>query len=171
MIMKRLSLGLLLLCLLTPGDRALSGAWGRVFAIEIRGDGLAEPLVITDSTIVDELSFWVGPGTGYSEFMGPVNHDASIVDWARGEVTGKPDGLASYEVRFLLEPRDDPPSYVVLYEPDPANGSGYIFYTGESDNIVAHGVTGTWRYASSRWNDEVGAAIFANARIPSEAPK
>jgi hypothetical protein len=46
-----------------------------------------------------------------------------------------------------------------LYEPDPANHSGYIYYTGKGDNIVAHSVTGTWRYASSRWNEKVGAAI------------
>ena len=40
-----------------------------MFAIEVHGDALAKPLVITDSSTVDGLSFWVGPGTGYSEFM------------------------------------------------------------------------------------------------------
>lgn len=157
--MKRLSLGLLLVYLVTLLEPAWSGAWGRLFAVEVHEESLAKPLVITDSAIVDELTFWVGPGTGFSEFMGPVNLEASIVDWDRGEVTERPDGLATYEVRFLLEPRENPPTYIVLYEPDPANNSGYIYYTGKGDNIVAHGVSGTWRYASHRWNDRVGTAI------------
>ncbi|MEO1244869.1 MAG: hypothetical protein AAFX56_04210 [Pseudomonadota bacterium] len=157
--MQRLSFGLLLVFLLTLCEPAWSGGWGRVFAIEVHGDGFAKPLVITDSEIVDELTFWVGPGTRYRTFMGPVDLEASIVDWDRGEAVDRPEGLASYEVRFLLEPKDNPPAYIVLYEPDPANGSGYIYYTGKGGNIVYHGVSGTWRYASPRWNERVGAKI------------
>ena len=157
--MKQLSLGLLIVCLVILHESAWPGGWGRTFAIEVHGDALAKPLVITDSSTVDGLSFWVGPGTGYSEFMGPVNLELSIVDWDRGEAAKRPKGLASYEVRFLLEPRDDPPAYIVLYEPDPVNNSGYIYYPAKSGSIVAHGVSGTWRYASPRWNDRVGAAI------------
>lgn len=157
--MKKLSLGLLVVCLVTLHQFTWPGAWGRVFAIEVHGDALAKPLVITDSSTVDGLSFWVGPGTGYSEFMGPVNLELSIVDWDRGEAAKRPKGLASYEVRFLLEPRDDPPAYTILYEPDPDNDSGYIFYPANRNSIVTHGVDGTWRYASLRWNDKVGAAI------------
>jgi hypothetical protein len=158
--MKRATLVLLVVLLLTPHAPAWSGAWGRVFAIEIRGDALAEPLTITDPTVVQDLSFWVGPGTGFSEFMGPVSLDRSIVDWDRGEATDRPTGLETYEVRFLLEPRGDPPVYLVLYEPEPENGSGYIYYPADgSSGIVTHFVEDTWRYASSRWNERVGAAI------------
>ena len=157
--MQRLALGLLLVCLVTLHEPTWSGAWGRTFAIEVHGDAFAKPLVITDSAIVDELSFWVGPGTDDSEFMGPVNLELSVVDWDRGEATKRPKGLTSYEVRFLLEPRDDPPAYIVLYEPDPASNSGYIYYPVKSASIVTHSVSGTWRYASPRWNDRVGAAI------------
>ena len=157
--MKQFSLGLLLVCLVTLQESAWPGAWGRTFAIEVHGDALAKPLVITDPSTVDELSFWVGPGTGYSEFMGPVNLELSIVAWDRGEATKRPKGLASYEIHFLLEPRDDPPAYIVLYEPDSDNNSGYIYYPAKSGSIVAHGVSGTWRYASLRWNERVGAAI------------
>ena len=158
--MKQLSIGLLVVFLAILQAPAWSGAWGRVFAIEVRGSSLAEPLTITDPAIVQELSFWVGPGTNFSEFMGPVNREGSIVDWERGEATDRPSGLKRYEVRFLLEPRDDPPAYLVLYEPDPENGSGYIFYPAEgSSGIVTHLVEDTWRYASARWNVRVGAAI------------
>ncbi len=158
--MKPATTVLLMVLLLTPHAPAWSGAWGRVFAIEIRGDTLAKPLTITDPTVVHELSFWVGPGTGNRKFMGPVSLDRSIVDWNRGEATNRPTGLETYEVRFLLEPRDDPPVYLVLYEPDPENGSGYIYYPADgSSGIVTHFVEDTWRYASSRWNERVGAEI------------
>lgn len=158
--MKPATSVLLVVLLLTPHAPAWPGAWGQVFAIEIRGDALAEPLTLTDPTVVEELSFWVGPGTGYSKFMGPVSLDRSIVDWNRGEATDRPTGLETYEVRFLLEPRDDPPVYLVLYEPDPENGSGYIYFPADgSSGIVTHFVEDTWRHASSRWNERVGAEI------------
>lgn len=162
MLMKQLSLVLLLVFFLSLHDTTWSGAWGPVYAIEVSGDTFAEPLVITDPSVVEELSFWVGPGTGYSEFMGPVNHDLSIVDWNRGEVVNRPDGLATYEVRFLLEPKDNPPRYTIVYEPDAEGNSGYIYYPEMTNSIVTHLVDGTWRYASTRWNDRVGAAIAAH---------
>jgi hypothetical protein len=159
--MKRATLVLLAAFLLAPLGAAWSGAWGRVFVVEVSGSGLAEPLLITDSAVVEDLSFWVGPGTGFSEFMGPVNLERSIIAWDRGEATDRPSGLETYEVRFLLEPRDNPPAYVVLYQPDPANGSGYLYTAAASSHIVTHGVANTWRYASPLWNERVGAAISA----------
>jgi hypothetical protein len=158
--MNRAALVLLVTLLLAPLAPAWSGAWGRVFVVEVRGNGLAEPLIITDSSVVQDLSFWVGPGTGFSEFMGPVSLERSIITWDRGEATDRPSGLETYEVRFLLEPRDDPPAYVVQYEPDPTNGSGYIYTAASSGHIVTHGVAETWMYASPRWNERVGAAIL-----------
>jgi len=157
--MKRATLVLLVALVLAPQAPAWSGGWGRVFVVEVRGNGLAEPLIITDSAVVQDLSFWVGPGTGFSEFMGPVNLERSIIAWDRGAATDRPNVLETYEVRFLLEPRDDPPAYVVRYAPDPANGSGYIYTPASSGHIVAHGVAETWMYASPRWNERVGAAI------------
>jgi len=156
---KQPTLVLLLAILVTPQESAFSGGWGRTFAIEISGEALAQPIVLTDPTIVDALSFWVGPGTGFSEFMGPVDHELSIVAWDQGEVTDKPDGLVSYKVRFLLEPQNDPPAFTILYEPDPENDSGYIYYPTRTNSIVTHFVEGTWRYASARWNNKIGEAI------------
>lgn len=157
--MQRAMLVLLVVLALAPEAPAWSGGWGRVFAVEIRGNGLAEPLIITDSAIVQELSFWVGPGTSYREFLGPASLERSIIAWDRGKATDRPSGLETYEVRFLLEPRDHPPAYVVRYQPDAANGSGYIYTLASSGHIVTHGVADTWMYASSRWNERVGAAI------------
>ena len=165
--MKQLTFSLCITLILSSFSPTLAGGWGPVYALELRGEAFAEPLIITDPSIVEELSFWVGPGTGYSVFMGPVNHDLSIVDWDRGEVTARPSELPSYEVRFLLEPRIDPPKFIVTYEPDPENGSGYIYYPSKTNSIVTHMVDGTWRYASTRWNERVGAAIAAHLQSTS----
>jgi len=159
--MKQLSLSLFLMACLFLHGTTSAGGWGRVYAVEVRGDTFAAPLVITDPGIVKELSFWVGPGTRYRDFMSQGGSERSIVDWDRGEVTARPDGLASYEVRFLLEPRDNPAKYTVVYEPDPDNQSGYIFYP-TMNGVVTHRVDGTWRYASTRWNTRVGGAIAAH---------
>lgn len=157
--MKPLLIGFVLISLAIFHDVAFGGGWGPTFAIEIHGHDLDAPLTITEPSIVEGLSFWVGPGTGFSEFMGPVAYNKSIVDWDQGEVLEKREALPRYEVRFLLGSRDDPATFTVLYEPDPSNKSGYIYYPRKSSGIVTHGVDGTWRYASARWNDEVGAAI------------
>lgn len=154
---KNKSFFLLALILLAPLSPAWSGAWGPVFAVEIRGGTLAEPLTITDPSVIEELSFWVGPGTNFREFMGPVSLERSIVDWDRGEVAARPAGLAAFEVRFLLEPRNDPPAFLVLYEPDP--DGGYVYFPAASSHIVTHGVTDTWRYASARFDERIGGAI------------
>lgn len=167
--MKQLSLGFIFVLLFSFHGETWAGAWGPTFAIEVRGDAFAEPIVITDPSIVEELSFWVGPGTGFSEFMGPVNHDRSIVDWEHGEASDRPDGLASYEVRFLLEPRANPPVFTIMYEPDLENDSGYIYYPTGKNSIVTHRVDGTWRYASTQWNDKIGEAIAAH--LQSHAAK
>lgn len=156
---KRTALVLLLVLAISPHASVWSGGWGRVFALEIRSDTLAQPLTITDPRVVEELSFWVGPGTNFREFMGPVSLDRSIIDWDRGPAADLPVGLMTYEVRFLLEPQDDPPEYLVLYAPDPQNGSGYIYTPASSGHIVTHGVADAWMYASERWNARVGAAI------------
>lgn len=41
----------------------MAGGWGPVFAIELRGDGLEQPIEITDPSIFERSSRWEGPGT------------------------------------------------------------------------------------------------------------
>ncbi len=156
--MKQLSLSLLLLACAFLHGTTSAGGWGPVFAVEVRGETFATPLVITDPYIIKELSFWVGPGTRYNDFMTQGGQERSIVDWDRGEASSRPEGLTSYEVSFLLGARDNPAKYTVVYEPDHKNGLGYIYYPTETNGIVAHLVDG-WRYASIRWNTRVGSAI------------
>ena len=93
--MQRTTIRLLLLGLLTLHQVAYAGGWGRTFAIEVHADDLDAPLLIADPAIVKNLSFWVGPGTGFSDLMTAPRPDLSIVDWGRGEAIAKPRGTAT----------------------------------------------------------------------------
>ena len=135
--MMRLSMCLLLTAVFSLHDTAIAGGWGPTLAIEVRSVDFDEPLTITERSIVDGLSFWVGPGTGYSEFMGPVAYSKSIVNWDLDEVVTRREVLPLYEVRFLLGSLDDPAAYTVYYEPDRANNAGYIYYPKARFLIVA----------------------------------
>lgn len=50
--MKRLSIALFVAFLTILQAPAWSDAWGRVFAVEVRGDSQDEPLMLTDPAIV-----------------------------------------------------------------------------------------------------------------------
>ena len=147
---------------------AMAGGWGPTFAIELRGDGFEQPLVITDPSIVKKLSFWVGPGTNMTDFMCPDGAEKSIVDWDAGVVTDRPAGLRRIEVKFRVgwspESKD---AYFVLYEIEPGGSKGYIYHPG-TNAIVAHVRHGTWRRASDRWNEVIGAIVNKHMTVGAE---
>ena len=81
--MKRLSIFLISMFLACSSQSAMAGGWGPVFAIELRGDGLEQPIEITDPSILEKLSPWVGPGTQMRDFMRADGSEKSIVKWGR----------------------------------------------------------------------------------------
>ena len=100
--MKGLSTLTVSMFLACCSQSAMAGGWGPTFAIELRGDGLAKPLEITDPSILEKLSFWVGPGTNMTDFMRPDGSEKSIVNWDAGVVTDHPAGLQRVEVKFRV---------------------------------------------------------------------
>lgn len=156
----RLGLPGLFVCLLMAApDHLQAGGWGQTFAIEITSPQASEPLVVTDSQVVNSLSFWVGPGTGYSDLLTKPIPERSITNWQRGTATDLSDELPVFEVRFLLGSKANPATYTVLYAPDWQDNKGYIFYSPQSAHIVTHGVSGNWMHASQRWNETIGSAL------------
>ena len=100
--MKKISTLVELVFLVYCGQVAIAGGWGPTFAIELSGDGLAKPLEIAEPSILEGLSFWVGPGTGMRDFMAPNGSEKSIVNWSAGVVTDHPAGLQRVEVKFRV---------------------------------------------------------------------
>ncbi len=157
--MKRLSTLLGAMFLAFCSQSAMAGSWGPTFSIELRGDGLAKPLEITDPSILEKLSFWVGPGTNMTDFMRPDGSEKSIVNWDAGVVTDRPAGLQRVEVKFRVGwSSESTAAFFVLYEMELGGSTGYIYHP-ITNAIVAHVGEGAWRYASDRWNEMIGPII------------
>lgn len=157
--MKRLSTLFISMFLACYSQSAMAGAWGPVFAIELRGDGLEQPIEITDPSILEQLSFWVGPGTGMTDFMRADGSEKSIVKWDSGVVTRRPVRLQRVEVKFRVGwSPESTDAFFVLYEMEPGSSAGYIYHPA-TNYIVAHVNKGAWRNASDRWNRIIGPII------------
>ena len=157
--MKRLSTLIISMFLACCSQFAMAGGWGPTFAIELRGDGLEQPIVITDPSILEKLSFWVGPGTNMREFMRSDGSEKSIVNWHAGVVTERPAGLQRVEVKIRVGwSPESTAAFFVFYEMEPGSTTGYIYHPVRNA-IVAHVREGAWRYASDRWNEMIAPII------------
>ena len=157
--MKRLSTPIISTFLACCSQFAMAGGWGPTFAIELRGDGLEHPIEITDPSILEKLSFWVGPGTNMREFMRPDGSEKSIANWEAGVVTDRPSGLQRVEVKFRVGwTPESTKAFFVFYEMEPGSSTAYIYHPVAND-IVAHVREGAWRYASDRWNEMIGPIV------------
>ena len=157
--MKRLSTIFVSMLVACCSQSAMAGGWGPVFAIELRGDGLEQPIELTEPSILEKLSPWVGPGTQMADFMRPDGSEKSIANWGAGVVTDHPAGLQRIEVKFRVGwSRESTDAFWVLYEKDPGSSTGYIYHP-TANYIVAHVSKGAWRHASDRWNEIIGPII------------
>ena len=157
--MKRLSTLIISMFLAYCSQFAMAGGWGPTFAIELRGDGLEHPIEITDPSILEKLSFWVGPGTNMRDFMRSDGSEKSIVNWDTGVVTERPSGLQRVEVKFRVGwSPESTDAFFVLYEMEPGSSTAYIYHP-ITNAIVTHVGEGAWRFASDRWNRKIGPII------------
>ena len=157
--MKRRSTLIIYMVLACCSQSAMAGGWGPTFAIELRGDGLEQPIEITDPSILENLSFWVGPGTCMREFMRFDGAEKSIVKWDAGAVTERPAGLQRVEVKFHVGwSPESTAAFFVFYEMEPGSSTGYIYHPVRNA-IVAHVREGAWRYASDRWNEMIAPIV------------
>ena len=157
--MKRLSTIFVSMLVACCSQSAMAGGWGPIFAIELRGDGLEQPIEVTEPSVLEKLSPWVGPGTQMADFMQDDGSEKSIANWDAGVVTDHPAGLQRIEVKFRVGwSRESTDAFWVLYEKGPGSSAGYIYHP-LANYIVAHVSEGAWRYASDRWNEIIGPII------------
>ena len=90
-------------------------AKGPVDKITLAGEGLAEPVEITDSRSLESFDPWM----------------RGFIDWNRGQIAEPPSLGKTYEVSFHLEDRGT--IYVMEYATDPSGGPGYIYIPGPGD--------------------------------------
>jgi len=155
-------------------------AKGATVKITIKGADLATPIEITDRKVRD-FSVWAGPGVYVN---GIEQTEGFIIQWSKGIVAERPNGLQRYEVSFYTGCdigewgcRSSVPSlsYIVFYVYDPSMEQGYVYLPGKADEVFkeelakngvmlhGHGFEGNWLLATSEWENFV-RPIIAKAK-------
>lgn len=144
---------------------------GQNIRIEIVGDGLAEPIVITDSEILGQFNIWNGPGVTVRgpdgvpyppAHLDPGKSHGRFIDWPRGTARERPSGLQRLEVTFVLgvpTRPDEERFYIFAYEVDTQDLSGFVYLPRWMNNLIAHRVEGNWFYATERWNEVISPIV------------
>jgi hypothetical protein len=164
---------------------AFGVAKSQTIRIEVSGPTLAQPLEITDRSILSRFNFWNGPGVAVNGR--PIHLRArdlerigAFIDWPRGQLKEVPSGVQPFEVTFHQRATGNHARYVIRYAFDPPKAGGYIHLPGESDGDVyranvfsiVHGVEGHWFHASPAWERVVRPLIeraMDGARVTSPA--
>jgi hypothetical protein len=145
-------------------------AKGDTIKITVAGATLANPIEMTDATIVRQFQVWTGPGTQACSGGHCVEGtEGFIVDWSSGAVAHKPRGLQHYEVSFYVtdarfpgQPGPEHLAYVVSYEYDASASQGYVYLPGKGDPLyslnagsIYRDLEGRWFRATHAWQDAV----------------
>ena len=152
---------------------APSWAKGPTVKIEITGEGLASPVVLTDPKILTRFSIWNGPGVQVRNAAGrlespahldPGRTDGRFIAWPKGRVARRANGRPRYWVSFSIG-RHPPEKkvlgvYVVGYDFAPARNPGSVYLPtaeerAENLKLIMHGVEGQWFHASAQWEELV----------------
>jgi hypothetical protein len=156
-IVKRASAVTFILLLISIVPALLLGK-GQMVKITINGGGLSAP-VETSEPIIGKFTVWAGPGV----FVNGVEQtEGFIIDWSKGVVAHRPDGLQQYEVHFYSDfrKREGSVVYAVFYAYDPSTRQGFVYLPGRTDELFkfntgtmwhGHGLEGNWFNATSEW--------------------
>jgi hypothetical protein len=145
------------------------GAKSETKKITIAGDTLASPIVITDPTILSRFNVWTGPGTSGTVQGVAWKATEGFVIASATPVDSRPQGLARYEVTFLVNRQDrdgHDMAYVIFYEYDARADRGYVYFPGFDDPqwktnvfLIMRDLEGRWYPASRAWQDVVTPLI------------
>jgi hypothetical protein len=132
-------------------------AKGDTVKIVITGEHFATPIESTDKAL-GQFGVWEGPGLvigGFSQSKG------FIANWSKGIITDRPNGLERYTVSFYegckftdgsaCHSEEPSLAYVVLYEYDPASGTGYVYLPGKGEEWYEVNVRSIYRRLEGNW--------------------
>ena len=147
-------------------------AKGRTIKITISTAHQTVPVAITGPAL-SQFNIWAGPGCSVNNVP---ETKGFIIEWSKGAVENRPNGLRQYQVSFYTGCTDgdnqcNPEaelrlSYVVLYEYDAAAGMGYVYLPGKADDwyrvntrSILRRLEGHWFEATSSWQEYVAPII------------
>ena len=144
-------------------------AKGDTTRITIAGGGLATPIVIIDRAILKRFNVWTGPGTGGTVQGVEWKATDGFVIASATPVDDRPQGLARYEITFLVDRQDrngQDMAYEIFYEYDAPSGQGFVYFPGRNDPqwrtnvfLILRQLEGRWYHASHAWQDAVTPLI------------
>jgi hypothetical protein len=168
--MNRSSAALVVFVLLISGQLF---AKGKTTKIVIEGPGLKTDVEITDPNVLKDFMVWAGPGTAVNEIPSS-EANAFIINWARGPVVERPQGLQRYQVSFYAKLPEERMIHVVFWEYDPATRHGYVYLPGKGEqwyalnvSTILRGVEGKWFHAWKEWDKVAGPLIETPKLAPS----
>ena len=137
-------------------------AKGPVDKITLAGEGLTEPIEITDAESLAPFDPWM----------------RGFIDWNRGRIAEPPPVEEAYEVSFHLADRGT--IYVMQYLTDTLGGPGYIYIPGPGDpwyslnmgtimggSSDAWDPNGKWHHAKLSWGMLVQKALNSTGNVPT----
>ena len=137
--------------------------------ITIVGDSLATQIIITDPAILGRFNVWSGPGTSGTVQGVAWKATEGFVIKSMTSVDDRPQGLARYEVTFLVDRQNRDGhvmAYVIFYEYDARADRGYVYFPGRDDPqwrtnvfLILRDLEGRWYPASRTWQDIVTPLI------------
>jgi hypothetical protein len=164
---KPMVLMLAAVAMVTLAPRLL--AKGETKKITIAGGGLAAPIVITDPAVIKQFNVWSGPGTRGTVQGVAWKATEGFVIASSTPVDDRPQGLARYEVTFLVDRQDRDGrdmAYVISYEHDARSGKGYVYFPVRNDPhwktnvfLIMRDIEGRWYPAARAWQDVVTPLI------------
>lgn len=133
--------------------------------IEVKGPGMATPIVITDADILQEFQVWAGPGTTSNE------PQSLIIDWLKGSISEPSKELTRYDVSFYARvPESERLVYLVSYCYDPSAGEGYVYLPKSNVATIMHFNEGHWFFAWKRWDRVIRPLIEKFQTVPPHNP-
>ena len=131
-------------------------AKGPTLKIIIKCASLTTPITITDTESLKDFGVWAGAGVLINDVP---QTEGFIIDWPKGVVAERPNGLQHYEVSFYANHQGERLVYVVSYDYNPSTELGYIYLPGKADewyqlntsSIYRRGLEGNWFVATNAW--------------------
>ena len=140
-----------------------TAAKGPVDMITIEGQGLTQPIEITEAESLEPFNPWT----------------RGFIDWSRGRITDPPTVEKIYEVSFHLAGRGK--IFILQYSTDLSGGPGYIYIPGPGEpgyrlnigtiiggNSDSWNPNGQWQHATPEWETLMQRAV---SKPSSSQPK
>ncbi len=153
---------LLIVAVLAVSTASAKGVTARIV---ISGGELAEPIVITDPSLLERFSVWSGPRAGRRVQGGEWEADLSraFMDFRAGVLGEPPTGATRFNVALYQADRYGGDIWDEVFRVDyaitPGSAGGFFYLPRTNMHIIMHGVEDNWLRSTLAWEETVRPLI------------